>query len=51
LGGNGFPPGIGPLGPTTTVGPPIATDTVLIKRLHVSILYTLHKCIGNSMYI
>lgn len=37
LGGNGFPPGVGPMGPTTIVGPPMATDTVLIKRLHVSI--------------
>lgn len=46
LGGNGFPHGIGPLGPTTTVGPPIATDTVLIKRLHVSIFYTLNKFIS-----
>lgn len=42
LSGNGFPPGIGQLGPSTTVGPPIATDTVLIKRLHVSIFYTLN---------
>lgn len=37
LGGNGFPPGVGPMGPTTIVGPPMATDTVLIKRLHVSV--------------
>lgn len=42
LGGNGFSPGIGPLGPTTTVGPPMATDTVLIKRLHVSISLIFH---------
>ncbi|VVC34830.1 Hypothetical protein CINCED_3A015582 [Cinara cedri] len=34
LGGNGFSPSIGPLGSTTAVGPPMATDTVLIKRLH-----------------
>lgn len=40
LGGNGFPPGIGPIGSTAAVGPPMATDTVLIKRLHVSIKKT-----------
>lgn len=37
LNGNGFPHGMGPMGSTTAVGPPMATDTVLIKRLHVSI--------------
>jgi len=42
LGGNGLPPGIGSLGPTTAVGPPMATDTVLIKRLHVSISHTVY---------
>jgi len=49
LSGNGFPPGIGPLGPSTTVGPPIATDTVLIKRLHVSIFYTFNIFFINSI--
>lgn len=37
LSGSGFPPGIGPIG-ATAVGSPMATDTVLIKRLHVSSL-------------
>lgn len=38
LSGNGFPYSIGPLGQAAVVGPPMATDTVLIKRLHVSTL-------------
>lgn len=44
LSGNGFPPGIGP----TAVGPPMATDTVLIKRLHVSITLIIYNFIYNT---
>lgn len=50
LGGNGFPPGIGPMGPTTIVGPPMATDTVLIKRLHVS-AFLIIKNVSYSYFV
>lgn len=50
LGGNGFPPGIGSIGPTA-VGPPMATDTVLIKRLHVNISHIIKCKLKNVFFL